>query len=107
MDAASRQFLAGTGRTNDEDAAIGRCDLFDRLTQLVDGGGVPDQRRRQQRPLPELLDLAFESRSLQGAMGDQDKPVSLEWLLDEVIGTALDGRHRSFDISVAGDHYDR
>ena len=68
---------------------------------------VPDQRRRQRRQLLELLDLALEPRGLQRAVGDQHQPVGLERLLDEIVGAALDGGDRGFDVAVAGDHHHR
>ena len=66
-----------------------------------------DQRRRQRRQLLELLDLALEPRGLQRALGHQHQPVGLERLLDEVVGAALDGGDRGFDVAVAGDHHHR
>ena len=49
------QFLAGAGGADDEDAAVGRRDLLDRLAQLIDGGRASDQRRGRRRVLLELL----------------------------------------------------
>ena len=51
--------------------------------------------------------LALEPRGFQRAGRDQDQPVGLERLFDEVIGAALDRRDRGFDVAVAGDHHDR
>ena len=48
------------------------------------------------------------SREVSSArVGDQEQPVGLERLLDEVVGAALDRRDRGFDIAVAGDHHHR
>src|SRR5262249_31647712 len=107
MDAARRELLAGTGRTDDEDAAVGRRDLVDGLAQLVDRRGAPHQGVGQRRPLLELLDLALEPRGLQRPLGNEDEPIRLERLLDEVVGAALDGGDRGLDIAVAGDHHHR
>lgn len=49
----------------------------------------------------EFLDLAFETGGFQRPVRDQDEAVGLERLFDEVIGTALDGRHGGFDVAVA------
>ena len=57
--------------------------------------------------LLEVAHLAFQPRILQRAVGDQQQPVGLERLLDEVVGAALDRRNRGLDIAVAGDHHDR
>ena len=53
------------------------------------------------------LHLALEPRVLQRPLGDQQQPVGLERLFDEVIGAAFDGGDRGFDIAVAGNHHDR
>ena len=44
---------------------------------------------------------------LQRAVRDQDQPVGLEGLFDEVIGAALDRGDRGLDVAMAGDHHDR
>ena len=107
MQRARRQFLAGAGGTDDENAAVGRRDAIDRLAQLRHDAGTSDQRRRQRRHLLELADFALEARGLERAVGDQHQPVGLERLLDEVVGAVLDGGDGGFDIAVAGDHHDR
>ena len=68
---------------------------------------MADQRRGKRAKLFELLDLPLEPRVLQRAFGDQQQPVGLERLLDEVIGAALDRRNRGLDVAVAGNHHDR
>ncbi len=49
----------------------------------------------------------FSRERLQRALGDEDQPVGVERLLDEVVGALLDGRHRRLDGAVAGDHHHR
>ena len=56
------KLLAGAGRADDQDAAVGRRDLLDGLAQLVDRRRAADQAGRQRRELLELLDLALEPR---------------------------------------------
>jgi hypothetical protein len=51
--------------------------------------------------------LALQLGGLERALGDQDQPVGLERLLDEVVGAALDGRDGGLDVAVAGDHHHR
>ena len=104
---ARGQLLAGARRADDQDAAVGRRDLLDRLAQLVDRRRAADHAGRHRRERLELLDLALEPRGLERAVGDQHQPVGLERLLDEVVGAALDRRDRGLDVAVAGDHHDR
>ena len=70
-------------------------------------GERPTSVDGQRAELLELPHLAFEPRVLQRAFGDEQQPVGLERLFDEVVGAALDRRHRGLDIAVAGDHHDR
>ena len=104
---ARRQLLAGAGRPDDQDAAVGRRRLFDRLPQLVHDRRVTDHRRRQRRELLERLDFALEPRGFERAVGDQHQTVGLERLLDEIVGAPLDRRDRRLDVAVTGDHDDR
>ena len=61
----------------------------------------------ERRELLEFLHLALEPRVLQRPLGDQQQPVGLERLFDEVVGAALDRGDRGLDVAVAGDHHDR
>ena len=101
------KLLAAARRPDDEDAAVGRADLLDRLPQLIGRGRVADERRRQRGELLELFHLALEPRVLERALGDEQQPVGLERLFDEVVGTALDRRNRGLDVAVSGNHHDR
>ena len=107
VDRARRQFLARARGADDEDAAVGRRHSFDGLAQLRDGGGAADQRGRLRRHLLELLDLAFEPRCFECALGHQHQPVGLERFFDEIIGAVFDGSDRGFDVAMAGDHHQR
>ena len=102
-----RHLLAAARRADDQDAAVGLGRALDGLAQLVHRRGVADQRGRDRRQLFQLPDLALQSRGLQRAVGDQDQPVGLERLLDEVVGALLDRGDRGFDVAVAGDHHHR
>ena len=107
MQRARRQFLAGPGRADDQDAAVGLGGPLDGLAQLVHAGRTAGQHARRRRKLLELLHLALQPRGFQRPRRHQDQPVGLERLFDEVVGAALDRRDRGFDVAVAGDHHDR
>ena len=66
-------------------ALVGR-DAVDRLAQLVDGDGVADDAARLDGARLQVAHLALEARGLEGPLGDEDEPVRLEGLLDEVVG---------------------
>src|SRR5581483_4862496 len=100
-------FLAGAGRADDQDAAVGLGRALDGLAQLVHAGRMPGQDAGGRRQLLQLPHLALEPRGLQRARRDQDQAVRLERLLDEVIGAALDCGDRGLDVAVARDHHDR
>ena len=104
---ARGKLLARPGRTDDQDAAVGRRDLVDGLPQRIDRRRATDDARRQRAECLELLDLAAQARRLQRAVGDQNEPVRLERLLDEVVGALLDGGHCGFDVAVPRDHHHR
>jgi hypothetical protein len=95
------------GRSDDQDAAVGRRHLLECLPQLIGDRRAADQGRRDRGELFELADLAPQSRIFQRPFGDQQQPVGLERLLDEIVGPALDGGNRRFNIAVAGNHHDR
>ena len=89
MEHARRHFLARAGRAGDQHARAGRRDLLDRRAQLrrsaceppissVSGAGAQ----------PQLAVLAPQPRRLERARDDQQQPVGLERLLDEVVGAA-------------------
>src|SRR5215472_16840768 len=101
------KLFTAARRTHDEDPTVGRRDFLDRLAQLVDRRGMPDQRRGERSELLELPHLAFKPRIFKGAFSDQQQSVGLERLLDEVVGTTLDRGHRSLDIAMTGNHDDR
>ncbi len=61
MQRARRQFLAGAGGTDDQDAAVGLGGAFDGLAQLVHAGGAPGQHACGRSQLLELLHLALEA----------------------------------------------
>ena len=107
MQRARRQLLAGPGGADDQDAAVGLGRAVDGLAQLVHAGRAAGQDARRRRHLLQLPHLALEPRGFQRPGRDQDQPVGLERLFDEVIGAALDRRDRGLDVAVAGDHHDR
>ena len=91
MDGARGELLAAAGRADDQDAAIGRRDLFDHVAELVDRRRLADQARGLRSELLELLHLALEAGIFQRPVRNQQQPVGLERLLDEVVGAGLDG----------------
>ena len=107
MQRARGEFLAGAGGADDHDAAVGLGGAVDGLAQLVHAGRAAGQHAGGRRKLLQLLDLALQPRGFQRAVGHQDQPVGLERLFDEVIGAALDGGDRGFDVAMAGDHHHR
>src|ERR1700716_837087 len=107
MQGARRQFLAGAGGADDQDAAVGLGGPLDGLAQLVHAGGASGQHARRRRQLLEFLPLALQARGFQRPRRHQNQPVGLEGLFDEVIGAALDRRDRGFDIAVPRNHHHR
>ena len=101
------QLLARTGRADDQDAAVGLGGAVDGLAKLVHAGRATGQNASCRSQLLQFLHLALEPRGLQRAGRDQDQPIRLEGLFDEVIGAALDRSDRGFDVAVAGDHHHR
>ena len=99
--------LPRTGRADDQDAAVGLGGAVDGLAQLIHAGRAAGQNASCRSQLLQFLHLALEPRGLQRAGRDQDQPVGLERLFDEVIGAALDRSDGGFDVAVAGDHHHR
>src|SRR5258707_4214475 len=104
MQRACRQFLARTGGTDDQDAAIGLSGPLNGLAQLIHAGGASGQDARRRRELLEFFYFAFQTRGLQRPRRHQNQPVGLERLFDKLIRAALDGSDRGFDSAVPGDH---
>src|SRR6266851_5352011 len=107
MQRARRQFLSGTGRPDDQDAAIGLGGPLNGLAQLIHAGRAAGQNAGRRRELLEFLHFALQARGLQRPRRHQNQPVGLERLFDKVVGAALDRRDRGLDIAVPGDHHDR
>ena len=107
MNGSCGKLFTAARRTHDEDPTVGRRDFLDRLAQLVDRRGMPDQRRGERSELLELPHLAFKPRILKGAVSDQQQSIGLERLLDEVVSAALDRGDRGLDVTMTRDHDDR
>ena len=106
MEAAGDEFLAGSVGTGDQDAGVGRGDLFDHVADVADAFGLTHHLL----PIDLLLEdlgLGDEVRLVGGVLeGDQDA-VQVQGLADEVEGSLLDAVHGGVDVRVAGDHHDR
>ena len=98
---ARGQFLARTGGADDQDAAVGLGRPVDGLAQLVHAGGAAGENAGGGSQLLEFLHFALEARGFQRPRRHQDQPVGLERLFDEIIGAALDGRDRRFNVAMA------
>ena len=71
---------------------------------MLCGGGAADETVRRQRLHLQSTVLALQRRLLQRSLDHQQQPIGLEWLFQEVVGAALDGADRGFDVAVAGNH---
>ena len=107
VNGAGHLLLAGAGRADDHDAAVGRRDALDGLAELAHRRRHADEIERLGASIAQFRDFALQLRCLQCAIRDQDKPIGLEWLLDEIIGAAADRGYGRLDIAVAGYHHNR
>src|SRR5665647_1622638 len=100
------------------------ADIRDLVAGILDDEGFTTRTARDsdsalaeianRRPHLVFLDIWLQGSKLDGLQlleqikrEQPDLPVGLERLLDEVVGAALDGGDRGFDIAVSGDHHDR
>src|SRR5207237_7655259 len=104
---ACDNLLAGAGRTGDQDTAASRRDAVDLLAELIGGGRDADEVELAAGAQLQFLVLAAQQRSLYRAGDDEQQPVALERLLDEIVSADLDRLDRSLDRAVAADHHDR
>ena len=70
-------FLAGAGRAEDHDPAVGRRDAIDRLAEMVHHPGGADQILRFAGPLLQLGDLAPQPRGFQRTLRDEHQRSAL------------------------------
>ena len=106
MDEAGHHLLAGAGRARDQHPAVGRRHPVDRLPELIDQCRLADQFEAAAGSQPQLLVFPPQPRRLDGAVDDEDHPVGLERLFDEIVGAELDRLHRRLDVAVAAhDHH--
>ena len=99
--------LPEPGRSGDEDAAVGRRDLLNRLADLRHGRRNADQFGLVAGLEFQFLHFAPQARRFERAADDVDQAVGLERLLDEIVGALLDRGDGRFDRAVAGDHHHR
>ena len=107
MDEPGGDFLARPGRAGDEDAAVGRRDLLDRLAKLRNRRGVSDHFGIVAGLELQFLHLAAQARGFERAADHVNQPVGLERLFNEIVGALLDGGDGRLDRAVAGDHHNR
>ncbi len=107
MDHAGGEFLAGTGRARNHDAAVGRRNALDLGPELIGDRRGTQKFGRIARALAQVTHLTAQVRGFKRAGCNEEQAVGLERLLDIVIGTALDGADGRFDVAVTGDHDDR
>src|SRR5690606_32442035 len=102
-----RNLLARAGGPGDQHAAPRRRDALDRLPHGIDGRRYPDQLALRAGTQAQFGVLAAKLRGLDGPLYDEQQPVGLERLLDEVVGTFPDRGHGRLDRPVPADHDDR
>ena len=91
MQCARGKFLARSRWPGDQDAGIGDCYFFNRLTEMVDNDGITDDFARLRRTGAKFFHLALQAGGFKRTFRNQDQSIRFEWLLDEVIGAAFDG----------------
>jgi len=64
-----------------------------------------DQARVIADAQAQLGILPFQPRRLQRPFDNEEQPVGIEGLFDEIIGAALNRRHGGLDRAMAGDHH--
>src|SRR5690606_24942200 len=102
-----RNLLARAGGTADQHAAARGGHALDRLAHGGDGTRYADELGRPACPQAKLLVLPPERCRLDRPGDDQQQPIRLERLLDEVVGALLDGGDSCLDGSVTADHHHR
>jgi hypothetical protein len=107
MQHARRHLLARPRRTRHQHAGPRRRHPLHRRADRLQGRALADQLRLRTRAQPQLGILGGQPRRLQRPAHDQQQPVGLEWLFDEVIGAELNGIHRRLDRAMARDHHHR
>ena len=107
MQQAADNLLAGTRRAGHEDPAAGRRNPLDLLPQLVDRRRRADQVELAAGAQPQFGIFAAQLRRLDRARDDEQQPIALERLFDEIVGADLDRLDRGLDRAVAADHDNR
>ena len=107
MQKARNNFLPRSGRTADQNPAVSRRHLFHRLANLRNGWRCTDKGRVVANLHAQFVILTAQLERLDGSLHNEDQPVGLEGLLDEIIGALLDRGDGRLDIPVAADDHDR
>ena len=104
MDQPRHSLLPGPRGARDQDAGIGARQLGDHLAQLLSRHRLSGHPLRRDRLGAKPPVLPAQARGLEGAFDQQQQPVGLERLFEELVGAALDGGHGGLDVAVAADH---
>src|SRR5689334_16747253 len=92
MNGARDQLFAGTGFTEDKDAAIGRRHQGDLLAQRFHRDALADDDALGLLPL-EVAVLGAQAMCVGGVLYQDERLFQREWFLDEVESTKLGGAH--------------
>ena len=98
------QTLARARRTGNHQAAVGRRHPVDGLTQGLNSVAAADQVGVFARLLPQHGVFSLQRRGFQRALDQDQQPVSVEGLFDEVIRALFNRAHGGLDRAVTGHH---
>ena len=98
------QALARARRAGNHQAAVGRRHPVDGLTQGLNGVAAADQVGVFACLLPQHRVFGLQRRGLKRALDQDQQPVGVEGLFDEVISALLDRAHGGLDRAVTGHH---
>ena len=107
MQQPRRDLLARACRTADQHPAAGPGHALQRRAHLIDAGGIAGEAFRLAQILAATGAFTLQPLGLGGAGDQQQQPLGLERLFDEVHRAAADGGHRRVDIAMAGENNDR
>ena len=107
MDHPRRDFLAGASRSRDQHARSRGRHPLDLVAHRLHHLALAAQLRFGPRAQAKLRILPRKLRRFQRPPDNQQQPVRLKRLLDEVVGPMLQGRDGGLDIAMPGYHHRR